>query len=81
MRQWAPSRWSSTKVRHHLTRVKFFLRTSEWDCLGNHEAVTSALMAVDIAISELEMVHQRSFRIIEPAKNKLGFKEKICGHR
>lgn len=81
LREWAPSRWSAQKIVLFLKRVRLHLA-----CMPPYESyaqagITDAIMSVDIALSELGMVHRKSFRIIEPATNKLGFREKIVGPR
>lgn len=81
LKQWAPSRWSHAKTVLFLKHARKHLCDQPSGTDYCSEGVTDAIMTLDVALSQLGIVERSSFRIIEPAQNKLGFKERIVGDR
>lgn len=72
--QWNPSRWSAAKIVLYLKHMRNHLLHTPPDGTYENAGVTDAVMSVDIALSNLAMIHRKCFRVIE---NKPGFP----GHR
>lgn len=75
--QWSPSRWSAAKIVLYLKHMRNHLLHMPPDGTYENAGVTSAVMSVDVALSELAMIHRKCFRVIEAKPGTPCFKETI----
>lgn len=75
--QWSPSRWSAPKIVLYLKHMRNHLLDMPPDGTYEKAGVTSAVMSVDIALSELAMIHRKCFRVIEAKPGAPGVRETL----
>lgn len=75
--QWSPSRWTAAKIVLYLKHMRNHLLHMPPDGTYEKAGVTSAVMSVDIALSELAMIHSKCLRVIEAKPGARGVKETI----
>lgn len=75
--QWSPSRWTAAKIVLYLKHMRNHLLHMPPDGTYENAGVTDAVMSVDIAISELAMIHRKCLRVIEAKPGAPGVRETL----